>query len=173
MKALKEYITSIPDYPKEGIIFRDLTSLVEDKDGLKLAIDEMIKSLEGLDFDAICGIESRGFLFGAPMAYLLGKPFIMARKAGKLPRERISETYALEYGEGKLEMHIDSLKEGDKVVVVDDLMATGGTAKASAKLIERLGGTVVKMVFLSELDGLDGREVLKDYDVTSIISFDA
>lgn len=173
MKDLKAYITSIPDYPKEGVIFRDLTSLVEDKEGLKIAIDEMVKTLEDLEFDAICGIESRGFLFGAPMSYLLNKPFIMARKAGKLPRERISETYALEYGEGKLEMHIDSLKKGDRVVIVDDLMATGGTAKATARLIERLGGLVVKMIFLSELDGLEGRAALKDYDVTSVISFEA
>ena len=172
MKDLEKYITNIPDYPKEGIIFRDLTSLIEDSEGFKLAIDQMHAILNDIDFTIICGIESRGFLFGTPLAYLMNKPFVMARKKGKLPRERIEESYALEYGESSLEMHIDSIKKGDKVVIVDDLLATGGTAKACAKLVERLGGQVEKLLFLSELDGLNGRENLKDYTVESVIHFD-
>jgi len=172
MKQLETYITSIPNYPKEGIIFRDLTSLVEDRDGFKLAIDEMAEVLSGMDCDVICGIESRGFVFGAPLAYLLNKPFVMARKAGKLPRERISESYALEYGVSELEMHLDSLRPEEKVIIIDDLLATGGTAKACARLIERIGGRVEGFVFLSELDGLEGRNILKNYRVESIIHFE-
>lgn len=172
MKQLETYITSIPNYPKEGIIFRDLTSLLEDRDGFKLAIDKMLEVLKGLDCDAICGIESRGFVFAAPLAYLLNKPFIMARKAGKLPRERISESYALEYGTSQLEMHLDSLSPEDKVVIIDDLLATGGTAKACVRLVERLGGKVSGLIFLSELDGLAGRKNLEGYHVESIIHFD-
>ena len=172
MKQLEKYITSIPNYPKEGIIFHDLTSLVEDRDGFKLAVDKMAERLSDMDCDVICGIESRGFVFGAPLAYLLNKPFVMARKAGKLPRERISESYALEYGTSVLEMHLDSLRPEDKVVIIDDLLATGGTAKACARLVERIGGKVEGFVFLSELDDLEGRKVLESYRVESIIHFE-
>lgn len=173
MKKLEDYITSIPNYPKEGIIFRDLTSLVEDAEGLHRAVDALIHLVEADEADIICGIESRGFLFGAPMAYMMKKPFVMARKKGKLPRECIAENYDLEYGQGTLEMRVDSIKKGDRVVIVDDLMATGGTAKATAKLVERLGGEVVHMVFLSELEGLNAREALANYKVDSMMKFDA
>lgn len=172
MKQVQDYIKSIPDFPKEGIVFRDVTSVLESAEGFKLAIDEMNKKLEGVDFDLIAGTESRGFIFGAPLAYERGKGFIPVRKAGKLPREVVSKSYALEYGEATIEIHKDAIKPGDKVVVIDDLIATGGTVEATAKLIEELGGEVVKMVFLIELPALGGREVLKDYEVDSICQFD-
>ena len=130
MKKLEEYVTSIPDFPEPGIIFRDITSVLQDADGLHLAIDSYVKMLEGVDFDVVVGAESRGFIFGAPIAYLLGKPFITARKPGKLPRETVSEDYELEYGTASIELHKDSIKPGQKVVIVDDLIATGGTVEA-------------------------------------------
>ena len=171
MKDLKEYITNIPDFPQKGIIFRDVTSVLQDADGLKLAIDSMQKNLEGVDFDVIVGAESRGFVFGMPLAYNLHKPFVMIRKKGKLPRETIEQSYNLEYGTATLEMHKDSIKKGQKVVIVDDLIATGGTAEAMAKLVERLGGEVVQFNFLVELEALKGRETLKNYDVKSCITY--
>ena len=164
MKTVKDYIRTIPDFPEKGIMFRDVTSVIQDADGLKLAIDEMIKKLDGLDFDVIAGAESRGFVFGMPIAYALHKPFVMVRKAGKLPCETVSKTYDLEYGTATIEMHKDSVKPGQKVVLVDDLIATGGTMQAAAELVEELGGVVVKVVFLMELAGLKGRERLKGYD---------
>ena len=130
MKTVKDYIRTIPDFPEKGIMFRDVTSVIQDADGLKLAIDEMIKKLDGLDFDVIAGAESRGFVFGMPIAYALHKPFVMVRKAGKLPCETVSKTYDLEYGTATIEMHKDSVKPGQKVVLVDDLIATGGTSRA-------------------------------------------
>ena len=132
MKTVKDYIRTIPDFPEKGIMFRDVTSVIQDADGLKLAIDEMIKKLDGLDFDVIAGAESRGFVFGMPIAYALHKPFVMVRKAGKLPCETVSKTYDLEYGTATIEMHKDSIKPGQKVVLVDDLIATGGTMQAAA-----------------------------------------
>ena len=135
MKTVKDYIRTIPDFPEKGIMFRDVTSVIQDADGLKLAIDEMIKRLDGLDFDVIAGAESRGFVFGMPIAYALHKPFVMVRKAGKLPCETVSKTYDLEYGTATIEMHKDSVKPGQKVVLVDDLIATGGTMQAAAYLI--------------------------------------
>ena len=140
MKTVKDYIRTIPDFPEKGIMFRDVTSVIQDADGLKLAIDEMIKKLDGLDFDVIAGAESRGFVFGMPIAYALHKPFVMVRKAGKLPCETVSKTYDLEYGTATIEMHKDSVKPGQKVVLVDDLIATGGTMQAAAELVEELGG---------------------------------
>ena len=134
MKTVKDYIRTIPDFPEKGIMFRDVTSVIQDADGLKLAIDEMIKRLDGLDFDVIAGAESRGFVFGMPIAYALHKPFVMVRKAGKLPCETVSKTYDLEYGTATIEMHKDSVKPGQKVVLVDDLIATGGTMQAAAEL---------------------------------------
>ena len=172
MKKLEEYVTSIPDFPEPGIIFRDITSVLQDADGLHLAIDSYMKMLEGVDFDVVVGAESRGFIFGAPIAYLLGKPFITARKPGKLPRETVSEDYELEYGTASIELHKDSIRPGQKVVIVDDLIATGGTVEAIIKLVEKLGGEVVKLVFMMELAGLKGRDRLAKYDVESAIVYE-
>lgn len=172
MKTVKDYIRTIPDFPEKGIMFRDVTSVIQDADGLKLAIDEMIKRLDGLDFAVIAGAESRGFVFGMPIAYALHKPFVMVRKAGKLPCETVSKTYDLEYGTATIEMHKDSIKPGQKVVLVDDLIATGGTMQAAAALVEELGGEVVKMLFLIELAGLNGRKLLSKYDVDAVVSYD-
>ena len=172
MKTVADYIRTIPDFPEPGIMFRDITTVIQSADGLKLAIDEMAKLLEGLDFDVIAGAESRGFIFGVPLAYNLNKPFVPIRKAGKLPCATISKTYALEYGTATIEMHKDAILPGQKVVLVDDLIATGGTIRAAADLVEELGGEVVKILFLLELKGLNGREVLKDYDVASVVAYD-
>lgn len=172
MKKIEEYVRSIPDFPEPGIIFRDVTSVIQDADGLQLAIDSMQDCLKGVDFDVITGLESRGFIFGMPIAYNLHKPFVLVRKAGKLPCETISRTYDLEYGSATIEMHKDSIKPGQKVVIVDDLIATGGSVEAAIKLVEELGGIVVKVVFLMELAGLKGRESLKGYDVASVICYD-
>jgi adenine phosphoribosyltransferase len=172
MKKVEDYIRTIPDFPEPGIMFRDVTSVVQDADGLKLAIDEMAKLLDGTDFDVIAGAESRGFIFGMPIAYILHKPFVLIRKAGKLPCETVSETYDLEYGTATIEIHKDAIKPGQKVVLVDDLIATGGTMKAAAHLVEQLGGEVVKMLFLIELAGLKGRQTLEGYDVASVVSYE-
>ena len=171
MKKVEDYIRSIPDFPEEGIIFRDVTSILQEADGLHLAIDEMIKLLDGVDFDVIAGAESRGFIFGVPIAYALNKPFVPVRKAGKLPCATVSKTYDLEYGSATIEMHKDSIKPGQKVVLVDDLIATGGTIEAAAQLVE-LGGEVVKIVFLMELAGLHGRDKLAKYDVASVVTYE-
>ncbi len=172
MKKIEDYIRSIPDFPEEGIIFRDVTSVLQDAEGLKLAIDSMIKLLDGVDFDVIAGAEARGFMFGMPIAYALGKPFVPVRKAGKLPCETVSQDYALEYGTATIEIHKDAICPGQKVVLVDDLIATGGTIEAAAKLVEKLGGEVVKVIFLIELAGLKGREKLSAYDVASVITYE-
>ena len=172
MKKIEEYVRSIPDFPEPGIIFRDITSVLQDADGLQLAIDSMIKLLDGVDFDVVAGTESRGFIFGVPIAYEMHKPFVPVRKKGKLPCETISQSYDLEYGQATIEMHKDSIKPGQKVVLVDDLIATGGTIEAAIKLVEQLGGEVVKDIFLLELAGLKGRERLKGYDVASVITYE-
>ena len=172
MKKIEEYVRSIPDFPEPGIIFRDITSVLQDADGLQLAIDSMIKLLDGVDFDVVAGTESRGFIFGVPIAYEMHKPFVPVRKKGKLPCETISQSYDLEYGSAEIEMHKDSIKPGQKVVLVDDLIATGGTIEAAIKLVEQLGGEVVKVIFLMELAGLKGRERLKGYDVASVITYE-
>lgn len=172
MKKVEDYIVSIPDFPEPGIIFRDVTSIIGDADGLKLAIDEMIKLLDGEEFDVIAGAESRGFVFGVPIAYMLHKPFVPVRKAGKLPRETVSESYSLEYGTATIEIHKDAIKPGQKVVLIDDLIATGGTMKAACNLVEKLGGKVVDIIFLMELAGLKGREVLKGYNVKSVVTYE-
>lgn len=161
MKTVKDYIRTIPDFPEPGIMFRDITSVLQDPEGLKLALDSMIALLSDVDFDVIAGTESRGFIFGAPIAYAMGKAFVPVRKKGKLPCETVSQTYDLEYGTATIEIHKDAIKPGQKVVIVDDLIATGGTVEASIKLIEKLGGTVEKAVFLLELKGLEGRKRLK------------
>ena len=171
MKKIEEYVRSIPDFPEPGIIFRDVTSSLQDADGLHLAIDLMQKELDGVDFDLVVGPESRGFIFGVPIAYNLHKPFIPVRKKGKLPCETVSIEYALEYGSAVIEIHKDAIKPGQKVVIIDDLMATGGTTEAIIKLVEQLGGEVVKTVFLMELAGLNGRNKLEGYDVASVINY--
>ena len=172
MKKLEDYVLSIPDFPEPGIIFRDVTSVLQDADGLQLAIDELMKKLEGLDFDVIAGAEARGFIFGAVLAYNLHKPFVPIRNKGKLPRETISVSYELEYGTAEIEIHKDAITPGQRVVLVDDLMATGGTTKAMIELVEQLGGIVVKNLFLMELAGLKGRDKLKGYDVSSAIIYE-
>ncbi len=172
MKKMEDYIRSIPDFPEEGIIFRDVTSVLQDKDGFKLAVDSMQSLLTDVDFDVVVGPESRGFIFGTPIAYNMGKPFVPVRKKGKLPMETISVEYDLEYGSAVIEMHKDSIKPGQKVVIVDDLIATGGTIEAIIKLVEQLGGEVVKVIFLIELKGLNGREKLQGYNVDAVVKYE-
>lgn len=172
MKKLEDYIITIPDFPEPGIQFRDVTSVLQDADSLRLAIDSLQELLNGVEFDVLAGTESRGFLFGMPLAYQLRKPFVPIRKKGKLPRETVSKEFALEYGTAVIEMHKDAILPGQKVVLIDDLIATGGTIKAAAELVEELGGEVVKMIFLIELAGLNGRDVLKGYSVDSVITYE-
>lgn len=171
MKSVEDYVRSIPDFPEEGIIFRDVTSVLQDADGLHLAIDKMQENLKDVDFDVIVGPESRGFIFGVPIAYNMHKPFVPVRKKGKLPCETVSMEYDLEYGTATIELHKDAIKPGQKVVIIDDLIATGGTIEAITKLVEMLGGEVVKIVFLMELEGLEGRKRLEQYDVSSVIRY--
>ena len=171
MEYLKNKIRSIENFPEEGIIFRDITTLLKDAEGMKAAIDEMTKKLEGVDFDVVLGPESRGFIFGMPVAYNMGKGFVPVRKKGKLPAEVVSKEYALEYGTATIEMHKDAIQPGQKVVIVDDLMATGGTAKAIVEMVEEMGAEVAAMVFLIELDFLEGRKVLPDYRIESVIHY--
>ena len=170
-KKLEDYVVTIPDFPEPGIMFRDITSVIQDPEGLKLAVDGLVGLLKDVDYDLIIGPESRGFIFGVPVAYLCGKGFIPVRKKGKLPRETVSQKYDLEYGQAEVEMHKDAVKPGQKVVIVDDLIATGGSAEAAAKLVEKLGGQVVRMVFVMELAGQEGRKKLAGYDVKSLISY--
>ena len=171
MKKVEDYVRTIPDFPEPGIMFRDVTSVLQDADGLQLAIDAVQGLLEGVEFDAVVGPESRGFIFGVPIAYNLKKAFVPVRKKGKLPCETIERTYDLEYGTATIEMHKDSIKPGQRVVIIDDLIATGGTIEAITKLVEELGGTVVKIVFLMELEGLNGRQKLDGYDVDAVIRY--
>lgn len=172
MKKMEEYVRTIPDFPEEGIMFRDVTSVIQDADGLQLAIDSMQDLIKDIEFDVIVGAESRGFIFGTPIAYNLHKPFVLVRKKGKLPCETIECEYALEYGTAVVEMHKDSIKPGQKVVIVDDLIATGGTIEAIIKMVEELGGEVVANCFLMELKGLKGRERLNGYRVESVIQYE-
>ncbi len=172
MKKLEDYVVTIPDFPEPGIMFRDITSVCQDPDGFKLAIDEMTKLVEDIDYDVVIGAESRGFIFGAPIAYNKGKSMVLVRKKGKLPREVIQQTYDLEYGSATIEIHKDAIKPGDKVLLVDDLMATGGTVEAMIKLVEKLGGEVVGVLCLMELAGLKGRERLKGYRVEAPLIYE-
>ncbi len=171
MKKAEDFVRSIPDFPEPGIIFRDITSVIQDPEGFALAVDGMEGFLKDVDFDLVAGTESRGFIFGAPIARDFGKGFVLIRKKGKLPCETISQEYALEYGTAEVEIHTDAIRPGQKVVLVDDLMATGGTIEAAVKLVERLGGEVVKVLFLMELAGLKGRERMKGYDLDSVIIY--
>ena len=172
MKRIEDYVISIPDFPEPGIIFRDITGILRDADGLKLSIDKIQEMLEGVEFDAVLGLESRGFIFGMPIAYNLHKAFIPVRKKGKLPRETVSAKYYLEYGTAEIEIHKEDLRPGMKVVIIDDLIATGGTVEAAVKLAESLGAEVVKIAFVMELAGLKGRERLAGYDVESVITYE-
>ena len=172
MKKLEEYVRSIPDFPEPGIIFRDVTSVLQEADGLQLSINGIMDKLKDVDFDVVVGPKSRGFIFGVPVAYNMKKAFVPVRKKGKLPCETVSMEYDLEYGSAVIEMHKDSIKPGQKVVIIDDLIATGGTIEAITKLVEQLGGEVVKIVFLMELAGLEGRKKLAKYDVDSVICYE-
>lgn len=171
MKKLEDYVISIPDFPKEGIIFRDVTGVLGSPEGFHTAVDAFQEKLEGVDFDLIAGIEARGFFFAAPIAYAMGKGVVAIRKKGKLPRETWEVDYDLEYGTAAIEMHRDAVSEGQKVVLVDDLLATGGSLGAAISLIEKAGGKVVKIITLIELKDLKGRENLRGYDYDSILSY--
>ena len=168
------YVRSIPDFPEPGIIFRDITTVTQNPQGLQDAIDAMEKHIQWIEneVDVIVGLESRGFIFGMPIARDLKKAFVPVRKKGKLPRETVSKKYDLEYGQAEIEMHTDAIKPGQKVLIVDDLIATGGTIEASIDLIEQLGGEVVGCLFLIELAGLNGRKKLKKYPVESVVIYD-
>jgi len=172
MKKLEEYVRSINDFPEKGIIFRDVTSVLQDAEGLHLAIDTMQGLINDLEFDVVVGPESRGFIFGTPLAYNNRKPFVLIRKKGKLPCETVSLDYDLEYGQATIEMHTDSILPGQKVLIVDDLLATGGTTEAMIKLIESLGGEVVGIVVLIELKGLNGRDRLTNYRLDAAIQYE-
>ena len=171
MKKLEDYVITIPDFPEPGIMFRDITGILQDAEGFQLAINSLLALIKDTPCDVIAGAESRGFIFGAPLGYALNKPFALVRKKGKLPRETVSASYELEYGTAEIEMHTDSIKPGQKVILIDDLIATGGTIEAAAKLVEELGGEVVKILFLMELEGLEGRKKLAKYDVDSVIKY--
>ena len=170
---LKKYIRSIPDYPKKGILFRDITTLIKDKDAFKDCIDQMSKILVKLNFDKIASIESRGFVFAAPLCYNLSKSLILMRKKNKLPAEKYSQEFELEYGQATLEIHKDSIKPKEKILIVDDLIATGGTAEAGAKLVEQSGGIVAGFIFVINLFDLGGKKLLenKGYKTFSLIDF--
>ena len=173
MSKVEKYITSIPDFPEPGIIFRDITTVISDPVGLQLAVDEMAAQMDDVEFDVIAGLESRGFLFGMPIAYKLHKGFIPIRKKGKLPRETVGMSYDLEYGSATIEVHRDDIKPGMRVVLVDDLIATGGTLEAAAKLLTGLGAEVVKIVCLLELKGLHGRDRVPGCcPVSAIVSYE-
>ena len=172
MKTIKDYIRTIPDFPVPGIQFRDITTIIQDAEGFQLAVDTMLDLVKDLDFDVIAGAESRGFIFGAPMAYQKHKPFVLIRKKGKLPGKTVSQSYDLEYGSTEIEMHVDSFPEGAKVLLVDDLIATGGTTEAMIKLVEKLGGKVAGVCVLIELPDLKGREKISGYRLDSAVTYE-
>ena len=168
---LKQIIRTIPDFPEPGILFRDISTVLQDAGALKYAVDQMASLCGGLHFDLVLGPESRGFIFGVPVAYILNKGFVPIRKAGKLPYKTVRKSYALEYGESVLEMHVDAVKPGQRVIIVDDLLATGGTSRAMAEMIEEIGGKVIRLAFFIELEMLGGRGLLNGYDVESVIKY--
>jgi adenine phosphoribosyltransferase len=172
MINLKDSIRSIPDFPVKGILFRDVTSLIQDPEAFKEACDQFYQRYKGQKIDKIAGIDARGFIFGSVLAYLLNIGFVPVRKKGKLPFKTISEKYALEYGSAEVEMNVDAISKGDRVVVIDDLIATGGTVAAAIKLIERLGGEIVECAFVIELPDLKGRQVINDKKIFSLVSFE-
>ncbi len=169
---LKQKIRSIKDFPKKGIVFRDITTLLRDGEAFRYSVDKMVEYCKGKKIDAVLGAEARGFIYGAAVAYKLGIGFIPVRKAGKLPYKTYQITYDLEYGQNILEIHVDAIKEGDKILIVDDLVATGGTAKAKADLVEEMGGEVVGLCFLIELSFLNPGKILKGYDIFSLIKYE-
>ena len=172
MDEIRSMIRNIPDFPSPGIMFRDITTVLKDPAGLAMAVDAIAASLKGIEYDLVVGPESRGFIFGVPLAYKMKKGFVPARKVGKLPAETARKAYALEYGEAEIEIHKDAILPGSKVVIVDDLLATGGTARATADLLRELGAQVVGMSFLIELEVLEGREFLSGYDnVKSVVVY--
>lgn len=166
---LKSYIRNVPDFPKEGIMFKDITPLLKNKKAFMKAIDLIKENYEEVEIDYIVGIESRGFIVGTPLSYAMEKGFIPIRKSGKLPAEKIKTSYDLEYGSSELELHRDAIDKGDKVLIIDDLLATGGTVQASCELVEELGGDIIGIGFLLELEDLNGREKLKGYNVFSLL----
>jgi adenine phosphoribosyltransferase len=168
---IEALIRAIPDFPIPGILFRDITPLLKDKQGFRAAIDLFVDRFSGSDIAHVVGIESRGYIFGAPLAYAIGAGFIPVRKPGKLPHEKLSEEYALEYGTNSLEIHADALRPGERVVVVDDLLATGGTAAATGRLLERLGAHVEAFAFLIELTALEGRKKLGNHEVIAFVAY--
>jgi len=170
---LKKKIRNVPDFPKKGIVFRDITTLLSDGDAFKYSVDKMTEQYKGKEIDLILGAEARGFIFGALLAYNLGTGFIPIRKPGKLPYKTCETSYDLEYGKNVLQMHVDAVKKGDKVLIVDDLVATGGTAKAKADLVEKMGGEVLGFCFLIELEFLNPRKILEGYEVFSLIKYDS
>jgi adenine phosphoribosyltransferase len=170
--SIKSKIRTVPHWPKEGIMFRDITTLLKDPVGFKETIDLLYKRYKNKEIDKVIGIESRGFIFGAPLAYLLGCGFIPVRKPGKLPAECESEEYTLEYGKDKIEIHKDAINQGDRILIVDDLIATAGTADAARKLVKKLGGKIVECAFIVELTDLKGRDKLKGENIYSIVEFE-
>ena len=169
---LASTIRSVPDFPVEGILFYDITTLLKNPTALKESVDRLVDPYRKAGVDVVVGIESRGFIFGVPLAYQLGVGFVPVRKPGKLPAETTAESYELEYGTNTVEIHVDAIEKGQKVLVVDDLLATGGTAQATCKLVENLGGQIVGVAFVIELNFLNGREKLKGYDILSLIQYD-
>ena len=169
---LASTIRSIPDFPIEGILFYDITTLLKNPEALKASVDQLVGHYQDAEVEVIVGMESRGFIFGMPMAYRMGLGFVPVRKPGKLPAETVSESYDLEYGTNTLEIHVDAIEKGQKVLIVDDLLATGGTAKATCSLVEKLGGEIVGIAFVIELNFLKGREKLQGYDVFSLLQYD-
>jgi adenine phosphoribosyltransferase len=172
VREIERHIRVVPDFPQPGISFKDITPLIEDGDALHAAVDALAGTVEHLDYDRIVSAEARGFVFGTALAYRARKGLVLARKPDKLPRETISASYELEYGTNALEVHTDAIARGHRVLVVDDLLATGGTARAMCQLVENAGGTVAGVAFLIELRFLDGRKLLEGYPVTSLISYD-
>jgi adenine phosphoribosyltransferase len=170
---LRRLIRDVPDFPKPGIVFKDITTLTKDPEGLRTAVDAIAERYADADVDLVVGIESRGFVFGAAVAYKLGVGFVPARKPGKLPSQTVSAEYELEYGTDALEIHRDAIGAGQRVLIVDDLLATGGTAAATAKLVSELGGEIVGIAFLIDLAFLRGRDKLAGYDVFSLIEYDS
>ncbi|MCX6767155.1 MAG: adenine phosphoribosyltransferase [Candidatus Micrarchaeota archaeon] len=170
-EKLRDFIRDVPDFPKKGIVFKDITTLLKDPQAFRHAIDTLAARYKGKGIDVVASVESRGFIFGAVLAHQLGTGFVPLRKPGKLPWKKVRMDYELEYGTDAIEIHEDAVKKGDKVLLVDDLLATGGTIKAAAGLVEKLGGRVVGMAFLIELDYLKGREKLKGYEIYSLINY--
>ncbi len=173
MENLRKLVREVPDFPKPGINFYDITTLLKDPEGFEATIDALTEQCRGMEIDTIIGVESRGFIFASPLAYQLGAGFIPVRKPKKLPAEKVSISYDLEYGQDTLEMHKDAVGEGHKVLIVDDLLATGGTARAVVDLVESVGGTVTALLFVVELDFLGGRKKFDGYDVRSLIRYDS